>query len=61
MIICSDLAPMMKYIGEHAQRKTDLPHLLKSKQVLLTDKLKEHISGLIKDQKWGSGLIAKRL
>ena len=50
-----------QYIGGHAQGKTDLRHLLKAKQVLLTGKLKERIAALMKHQKWSPELIAKRL
>lgn len=49
------------YIGEHAQRKTDLRHSVKVKQVLLTEELKKRIAGLMKHQKWSPELIAKRL
>ena len=50
-----------QYTGAHAQGKTDSRHLLKAKQVLLTDKLKERIPGLMKHQKWSTELIAKPL
>ena len=36
-----------KYIGEHAQRKTDYRHHNKVKSILLTDKLKERIANLM--------------
>ena len=50
-----------QYIGEHAQGKTELRHLLKAKQVLFTGKLKERIAALMKHRKWSPELIAKRL
>ena len=50
-----------QYIDEHAQGKTDLRHLLKSKQVLLTGNLKERIAALMKHQKWSPELNAKHL
>ena len=50
-----------QYIGDHAQGKTNLRHLHEAKKVLLTDKLKERIAGLMKHQKWSPELIAKRL
>lgn len=50
-----------RYIGEHAQRKTDYRHHNKAKTVLLTDKLKERIADLMMVQRWSPELIAKRL
>ncbi|MGE0930845.1 IS30 family transposase [Peijinzhouia sedimentorum] len=50
-----------QYIGDHAQRKTDLRHSAKPKRILLTEKLKERIAGLMKHEKWSPELIAKRL
>ena len=50
-----------KYIGEHAQRKTDYRHHNKVKSILLTDKLKERIANLMMVQRWSPELIAKRL
>lgn len=50
-----------QYLGEHAQRKTDLRHSTKTKRILLTQKLKSRIAGLMQHQKWSPELIAKRL
>ena len=50
-----------KYIGEHAQRKTNHRHSTKNKHVLLTDQLKTRISSLMRHQKWSPELISKRL
>jgi IS30 family transposase len=50
-----------RYIGEHAQDKTDHRHANKPKSVLLTDSLKKRIEGLLKYEKWSPELIAKRL
>ena len=50
-----------RYIGEHAQDKTDLRHSNKTKSFLLTDRLKKRIEGLLKYEKWSPELIAKRL
>lgn len=50
-----------RYIVTHAQSKTDYRHANKSKQVLLTDRLKRRIEGLMKYEKWSPELIAKRL
>lgn len=50
-----------QYLGEHAQRKTDLRHSTKAKQILLTQELKSRIAALMKHQKWSPELIAKRL
>lgn len=46
-----------QYIGKDAQRKTDLRHLLKAKQVLLTEELKKRIASLMKHQKWYQGFL----
>jgi IS30 family transposase len=50
-----------RYIGDHAQGKTDSRHSNKSKRVLLTEHLKRRIEGLMKYEKWSPELIAKRL
>jgi len=50
-----------EYIGEHAQAKTDFRHSNKLKKVLLTERLKKQIEGLLKYEKWSPELIAKRL
>jgi IS30 family transposase len=50
-----------KYIGEHAQQKTDLRHSTKSKRILLSEELKKRIAELMRHQKWSPELIAKRL
>ena len=50
-----------QYIGEHAQRKTDLRHSAKAKRISLTEGLKERIAGLMRHEKWSPELIAKRL
>ena len=50
-----------RYIGEHAQRKTDHRHSHKHKSLMLTDPLKERIAGLMIYEKWSPELIAKRL
>lgn len=49
------------YIGNHAQRKTDIRHSTKAKQILLSDKLKERIAGLMSYEKWSPELIAIQL
>ena len=49
------------YLGEHAQRKTDLRHYTKPKQILLNESLKERIKGLLEREKWSPELIAQRL
>ncbi len=50
-----------EYIGEHAQAKTDFRHSNKLKKVVLTERLKKRIEGLLKYEKWSPELIAKRL
>ena len=50
-----------RYIGGHAQRKTDFRHSVKAKQILLTEDLKKRIAGLLKHQKWSPELIAENL
>ncbi len=50
-----------KYIGEHAQRKTNQRHRHKNKRVLLDDQLKARIEGLMRYEKWSPELISKRL
>lgn len=50
-----------KYIGEHAQRKTDQRHSEKTKKVLLTDRLKVRVASLMSHEKWSPELISKRL
>ena len=50
-----------RYIGEHAQGKTDYRHSSKPKHTLLTDQMKRRIAGLMIYEKWSPELIAKRL
>jgi len=50
-----------RYIGEHAQRKTDQRHLTKPKRVVLTEDLKKLIKGLLEYEKWSPELISKKL
>lgn len=49
------------YVAEHAHQKASRRHCVKRKSVLLTDELKERISGLMEYEKWSPELIAKRL
>lgn len=50
-----------KYIGLHANDKAQKRHTLKTKQVRLTESLKERISFLLENNKWSPELISKRL
>ncbi len=50
-----------KYIGEHAQRKTDYRHYNKPKLIRLTSQLKTRIANLMMVERWSPELIAKRL
>jgi len=49
------------YIAKHAQSKTEIRHLTKHKQVLLTEVLKQRIVSLLEYEKWSPELICKRL
>lgn len=50
-----------KYLAEHAHQKAIKRHCAKIKCIVLTDELKERISGFMKYEKWSPELIAKRL
>lgn len=50
-----------KYVANNAQRRTNERHRSKSKQILLTESLKERIAGLLRYEKWSPELISKRL
>lgn len=50
-----------KYIGLHANLKTQKRHKEKPKQVFLTTILKQRISKLLREDKWSPELISKRL
>ena len=50
-----------RYIGEHAQCKTDYRHSKKAKHIFLTESMKVRIKGLMIYEKWSPELIAKRL
>ncbi len=50
-----------KYIGLHTNDKTQKRHVLKTKQVRLTESLKERISFLLENNKWSPELISSQL
>lgn len=49
------------YIATNAQRRADIRHKSKPKQLLLTEQLKARIAGLLRYEKWSPELISKRL
>lgn len=50
-----------RYVAINAQRRADIRHGNKPKQVLLTGPMKERIAGLLRHEKWSPELISKRL
>jgi len=50
-----------EYVATNAQRRKDERHKSKSKQILLTESMKERIAGLLRYEKWSPELISKRL
>jgi len=50
-----------KYVATNAQRRANVRHKDKPKQIVLTEPLKERIAGLLRFEKWSPELISKRL
>ncbi len=49
------------YVATNAQRRTDIRHKSKPKQILLTDSMKKRIAGLLRNERWSPELISERL
>lgn len=50
-----------KYVATNAQRRADVRHKDKPKQILLTEHIKERIASLMRFEKWSPELISRRL